>query len=185
MTSETRSGMPLAGAALGLIAIVFGFGLGGAFGAAEDAIKARLQASAEAAQGLYLAKAAAEADPEAAALAESKKLLEKSWVYLQRAHLHAGALGTVTLAVSLLLGRLTAPWRLKQLASVCLGVGAVLYPLFWMLAAFRAPGLGSTGAAKDSLSWLAIPGSGLCLIGAGLALLLVLRELRGRGAGAA
>jgi hypothetical protein len=185
MTSETRSGTPLAGAALGLIAIVFGFSLGGAFGAAEDAIKARLQASAAAAHGVYLAKAAAEADPEAAALAEGKKVLEKSWVYLQRAHLHAGALGTVALAVSLLLGRLTVAWGLKQLASVCLGVGAVLYPLFWMLAAFRAPRLGSTGAAKDSLSWLAIPGSGLCLIGAVLTLLLVLRELRGRSTGAA
>lgn len=183
--TETRHGTPLAGAASGLLAILFGFGLGGAFGAAEDTIKARLQASAEAAQGLYLARAAAETDPQAAALAESKKVLDKSWVYLQRAHLHAGALGTVALAVSLLLGRLTASWRLKQLASVCLGTGAVLYPLFWMLAAFRAPGLGSTGAAKDSLQWLAIPGSGLCLVGAALALFLVLRELMGGGRNAA
>ncbi len=182
MPRETRSGTPLLGAALGLTAIVLGFGLGGAFGAAEDAIKARLKASAERAHAVYLAKAAAEKDPEAAALADSKKILERSWTYLQRAHLHAGALGTVALAASLLLGQLTAAWWLRQLASLCLGVGSVLYPLFWMLAAFRAPGLGSTGAAKDSLSWLALPGAGLCVIGAVLALLLVLRELTGRGA---
>ena len=29
----------------------------------------------------------------------------------------------------------------------------------------RAPGMGSTGAAKDSLEWLAVPTSGMAIIG--------------------
>jgi hypothetical protein len=34
-----------------------------------------------------------------------------------------------------------------------------------MFAGMRAPGMGSTGAAKESLAWLAIPSSGLCILG--------------------
>ena len=42
---------------------------------------------------------------------------------------------------------------------------ALGYPLFWMLSALRAPGMGGTGAAKESLQWLALPSSGLCCLG--------------------
>jgi hypothetical protein len=42
----------------------------------------------------------------------------------------------------------------------------LLYASFWMIAGFMAPGMGSTGAAKEYLSFLAIPGAGLCLLGA-------------------
>lgn len=175
-----RRGPFLPGAAFGLVAVVYGFGLGAAFGAAEEQLKSALKASAEAARATYLARAAKEPDPEAAARAETAKVLEKSWIYLQRAHLHAGALGTIAIAVSLLVGWLPT-WRMAgYLASASLGLGALAYPLFWMLAGFRAPGLGSTSAAKASLQWLAIPGSGLCLLGAALALLLVLNEIARR-----
>jgi hypothetical protein len=182
---ETRNALFLPGAALGLLAILYGFGLGIAFGAAEEALKSRLKASAEAARPTYLARAEREPDPEAAARADAAKVVEKSWTYLQRAHLHAGALGTVALLVTLLLGGLPA-WRAaRSLASVSLGLGALAYPLFWMLAAFRAPELGSTSAAKDSLQWLAILGSGLCVLGAVLALLLVVGEIARRSRTAA
>ena len=33
------------------------------------------------------------------------------------------------------------------------------------MAGSSAPGMGSTGAAKESLGWIAIPGSGLCFVG--------------------
>ncbi len=42
-----------------------------------------------------------------------------------------------------------------------LGAGGLGYSVFWLWAGFRAPALGSTGAAKESLKWLAIPSSGL------------------------
>jgi multisubunit Na+/H+ antiporter MnhB subunit len=46
------------------------------------------------------------------------------------------------------------------LVSLALGAGGLGYSIFWMWAGFRAPGLGSTGAAKESLKWLAMPSSG-------------------------
>ena len=42
-----------------------------------------------------------------------------------------------------------------------MGLGSLGYSMFWMLAGMRAPGLGSTGAAKESLEWLAVPTSAL------------------------
>ena len=53
----------------------------------------------------------------------------------------------------------------------------------WMFAGLKAPGLGSTGAAKESLRLLAIPSSGLCTVGLVLVFLFSARALfcRGRG----
>jgi len=64
-------------------------------------------------------------------------VVKKSWEYLKRAHMHGGAIGT----------------------------GALLYSLFWLWAGLKAPGIGSTGAAKESLSFIAIPGAGLSILG--------------------
>jgi len=56
-----------------------------------------------------------------------------------------------------------------------LGAGALLYSLFWLFAGFTAPSLGSTGAAKEALSFIAIPGAGLCLLGVVGTILSVLK----------
>lgn len=70
----------------------------------------------------------------------------------------------------------------KSVASILLGVGSIGYPLSWMLAGMRAPGLGSTAAAKESLYWLAVPASFGLVIGGLLTLGLVLADLfAGRG----
>ncbi len=60
--------------------------------------------------------------------------------------------------------------------SAALGVGALGYPIFWMLAALRAPGMGGTGAAKASLLWLAAPTAGLMIVGLIATLVLLVRE---------
>lgn len=46
-----------------------------------------------------------------------------------------------------------------SLISVVLGAGGLGYSVFWIRAVFRAPALGSTGAAMESLKWLAMPSS--------------------------
>lgn len=144
-----------AGAGLALLTILFGFTLGGAFGAAEGRIKKRLADSGAAAlPTVYKGDAAA-----------MEAVVKKSWEYLQRAHLHAGAIGTAALAsitLLLLLGRLGP---LERLSAPAFGLGALLYSAFWLLAGLSAPGLGSTGAAKESLGFIAIPGAGLCILG--------------------
>ena len=159
---------PLApGLLLALLAIAFGFGMGAAFGAAEDSMKQGLAASGQAAlESAYGGDEAA-----------MKKVVAKSWSYYKRAHLHGGVLGTTALASILLLAAIGRPGRLEQVGALSFGAGALLYGLFWLLAGMRAPGMGSTGAAKESLGFLAIPGSALCMIGLGITLYLVVTKV--------
>lgn len=146
------------GAALALVTLLFGFSLGVLFGGAEDAIKGQLVVDASVV-------------PDAA---KAKALSDKSWAYLKRAHLHAGGLGATALGVSLLLAALPGRRRARQLTAAGFGAGALGYSVFWLLAGFRAPGLGSTHAAKESLAWLAVFATGLLVIGLIAALVLLI-----------
>ena len=143
------------GIVLALLTLLYGFGLGGAFGAFEDNIKGSLQASAEA------VKATVYQGDEAA----MKKITDKSWTYMKRAHLHANGLGTAALAIIFVLAATPVSSRVRGGVSTALGIGALGYASFWMFAALRAPAIGSTHDAKESLSWLAIPSAGLCILG--------------------
>ena len=49
------------------------------------------------------------------------------------------------------------------------------------MAGFTAPGLGSTGAAKESLKFLAIPGTAMCLFGIVGTIVAVVRQLGSGG----
>lgn len=62
--------------------------------------------------------------------------------------------------------------------SLALGAGGLGYAVYWLWAGFRAPGLGGTGAAKESLKWLATPSSGLVVVGTALVAILCLLALR-------
>lgn len=165
------------GLVLGTLAILYGFGLGAFFGIGEDWILERNERVAEAHFDAYRARVKDALDPEAAAMAAMQKTLDSSWRYWLRAHFHAGGIGSVAIGLSLVLSFLSVRPRLKTLISTLLGIGAVGYPLFWMMAGIRAPGLGSTDAAKDSLVWLATPTAGAALCGAGLALALIAHDL--------
>lgn len=163
----------LAGLLLGVLTLLFGFFMGVVFGLNEEAIKGRLSASATAVQSTVYKQD----------IAAAKPVLEKSWSYMQRAHLHAGALGAVTIGLSVVLVLLGTSPKVAGVVSGALGVGGLGYSVFWMWAGFRAPGLGSTGLAKESLAWLAIPSSGAvvaatCAVGVLLALAIVRPERR-------
>ena len=161
-TMLVRAALP--GLVLAVSAVLFGFTMGGLFGLNEHLIKDRLTASEAAVTATVYHGDAAAAEP----------VIAKSWAYMQRAHLHGGAIGTAALGmilVLLLIG--TAPRALRVL-GVALGGGALGYSVFWMWAGFIAPGLGSTGAAKESLRWLAMPSAGaLMLATAGVAFLCI------------
>jgi len=143
------------GIALSLITLLFGFGLGGSFGAFEDTIKASLQQSAMAVKDIVY-------DGDEAAMG---KVTSKSWTYMKRAHLHANGLGTSSLVLILLLATVPASTTIRRFVAGALGAGALGYSSFWLFAARRAPAMGSTHDAKESLSWLAVPSAGLCLVG--------------------
>lgn len=158
------------GLALAVITILFGQGMGIVFGLNEDAIKSRLSASAAEVRGTVY-------NSDDAAI---KAVLDKSWTYMHRAHLHAGGLGTTALALIVLLCLLGTSPRLLIGTGVSLGAGALGYSIFWMWAGFRAPGLGGTGAAKESLKWLAMPSSGVFVLATITVLILLIVPLARR-----
>jgi multisubunit Na+/H+ antiporter MnhB subunit len=69
------------------------------------------------------------------------------------------------LRASLLLALLGPSSLLARLSAFLFGLGALGYGVYWLLAGLLAPGLGSTGAAKESLAWLAVPGAAMCILG--------------------
>ena len=162
------------GLLVGIVTVAFGWGLGIAFGGAEDYLKGGLEASAETSVALYLSKSGGD---EAAARASMAATVDKAWNYYQRAHLHAGAIGSVVIGLCLALAHVDGRRGLRRIASLLLGFGALGYSSFWMLAARRAPGLASTGAAKESLAWFATPSAGALVVGLALALGLLVASL--------
>ncbi len=156
------------GVLFAILTIAVGFGFGAAFGAFEEPMKAGLhERGAAVLDSLY-----------AGDEAKLSAVVDKSWTYYKRAHLHGGAIGAVALAAMLLLSLLRRPLPLlRTFVGLALGVGGLGYAMFWMLAARRAPGLGGTGAAKESLAWLAVPSAGLLLLGLGAVLVLTAVEL--------
>lgn len=158
------------GALLSLFTVLLGFGLGALFGLAEESMKADLLETAK----QTLAATATDLGQEA------KSLTGRAWTYMKRAHLHANGLGTSALGMILLMTFLPAGDRMKKISSLFLGIGALGYSTFWLLAAQRTPALGSTSAAKDSLRWLAMPTSSFLLIGLLLVIWMVIQGLRSR-----
>jgi hypothetical protein len=155
------------GVLLSLLTLLFGFALGVLFGAIEGKIKGHLKKEAQAVSDtVYKGDSV-----------KMEKIVDKSWTYLKRAHLHANGLGAISLAVILLLMFMQAALILKKLTAIFLGLGSFGYSLFWMFAALKAPGLGSTGAAKEALSFLAIPSAGMCIIGLISVLIIVLKTV--------
>lgn len=68
---------------------------------------------------------------------------------LTRGHIHWMGLGTLTIAVSLLLAFLNSPLRLKTVASVFTAVGGFFYPMNWIAMGYRTPSLGPEAAERS------------------------------------
>ena len=165
MARRLRPALP--GLFFAVLTILFSFVLGIVFGANEMAIKSRHEAAAVAVRdSVYGGDDAA-----------IKTVLDKSWVYAQRAHLHGGAIGTtaVGLILIVLLLRRSPCW--SRWLGLGLGLGGFGYSLYWLLASFRAPAMGSTGIAKESLAWLAMPSSGAVVISTLIMLVLLALEI--------
>ncbi len=106
-----------------------------------------------------------------------KRTVGRSWGYFKRSHLHAGGLGATALSLILVLLFLPLNALIKKITAICLGLGSLGYSIFWMFAGLRTPTLGSTGLAKESLSWMAKPSAGLCIIGVVAVLVSVIFSL--------
>ena len=160
----------LVGLGLALLTILYGQGMGIVFGLNEDAIQNRLKASAaEVRLTAYKGDDAA-----------MKVVLANSWNFMRRAHLHAGGMGTTAFALMILVGLLGIPRLASSLIGIGLGAGGLGYSVFWMWAGFRAPGLGTTAAAKESLKWLAMPSAGAFVLATLAVLTLLIAALVSR-----
>lgn len=157
MNTQIRKvpGSVTVGAGLSVLAILFGFAMGGILGAVEDPIMKHLDDG-----GTAVLQSAYKGD-----VAKKDAVVAKSWDYLKRAHLHGGAIGAAAIGSIGALILLCPLGILAKLSALAFGSGAVIYSVFWLLAGLAAPGLGSTGVAKESLSFMAIPGAGLCILG--------------------
>lgn len=164
--ARVRAALP--GFLLATLTVFLGFALGGLFGLNEDAIKSRLEARAAAVEATVYKGDASAADA----------VLAKSWTYMQRAHLHAGATGTAAVALIGMLVLVGAPRRSIRITGWLLGLGALGYSVFWLWAGFRAPALGGTGAAKESLRWLAMPSAAAILLATLCTVVLVAKAMR-------
>lgn len=133
------------GILVAIIAILFGGLMGLSFGCCEDSVKGALKSSSEKAlSGVY-----------GGDQAKADKVVKKSWVYMKRAHLHSQTMGVISIAFSLLVAWLSFPSRAQFGISLLSGLGSLGYGVFWMLAGALAPGMGSTGAAKESIALIA------------------------------
>ena len=167
LAHDRRVRAALPGLCLAVLTLLLGFGLGIVFGLNEDLIRDRQRAAATA-----VLATAYQGDA-----AKAQQVVDKSWTYMQRAHLHAGSLGTSALVLSgvvLLLGVSTG---LTRAVTLALGLGGLGYSAYWLVAGFRAPGMGGTGAAKESLKWLAMPSSGMFVAATALVAVLCLVAL--------
>jgi succinate dehydrogenase hydrophobic anchor subunit len=172
LAHDRRVRAALPGLCLAVLTLLFGFGLGIVFGFNEDLIRDRQRAAATAVLATAYQGDAAKVQP----------VLDKSWAYMQRAHLHAGSLGTSALALSGLVLLLGVSVGLTRAITLALGLGGLGYSSYWLLAGFRAPGMGGTGAAKESLKWLAMPSSGMFVVATALVAVLCLTVLLRSGA---
>lgn len=147
-----------------MLTIFYGQAMGIVFGLNEAAIKNELKHSAsEVQESVYQGDEAL-----------IRAVTSKSWAYMKRAHLHAGGMGTTAVCLIVLVCFMTPSRRLLQAISLGLGAGGFGYSIFWMWAGFRAPSLGGTGAAKESLKWLAMPSSAVFVLATVAVLVLLL-----------
>jgi len=135
---------------LAVLTLLLGQSMGIFFGLNEDLIKSHLSADATEVQNTIYQ------DNQVA----MKAVLTKSWTYMPRAHLHAGGMGTTAVALILVLCVFGASRVVTTLISLALGESGLGYSIFWMWAGLRSPALEGTGAAEESLEWLAVPSSG-------------------------
>ena len=147
------------GLVLAMIAILFGGSMGLGFGCCEDSFKDTFKENATAVLTEKYKGDQSLAD----------KVSKKAWVYMKRAHLHALTMGVISIVFSLVAAGLVFPVNLQLGISILSGLGSLGYGVFWFIAGFLAPGMGSTGAAKEAIGLLAqVSAASFYIAGVGL-----------------
>jgi hypothetical protein len=136
------------GLAFVMLGLLFGIGLGVAFGVNEDRFEAYVAQGIAANPGVH-----------------DSKSPEKIGRYVQRAHFHATGIAAFSLGLLLVVAASSLTERLKKIAAVCIGLGG-FYPLAWLSMFFLAPSIGRNAAHAHPMTELcAYIGVGGLLLG--------------------
>lgn len=153
------------GLVLCIVTILFSFVLGGWMGADENFFKGNFKQTIKVNAVSVYANDKAKMD----------RAEERAWTYVKRSHMHAAGLGPIGLALLAPLPFLAKSSTIKSLIAIGYGLGGLGYSLSWLIAGYRIPVLGTTGAAKATIAWLAGPSIALLVLSAIAILILYIR----------
>jgi len=124
------------GLALVMLGLLFGIGLGIAFGVNEAFFETYV------AQGIAAHPAVHDANSP-----------EKIWRYAQRAHFHATGIAAFSIGLLLFVSASSLKQRFKTITAVFIGLGG-LYPLAWLTMFIVAPSIGRDAAHSHPVTEL-------------------------------
>lgn len=140
-----------AGLFLVILALIFGIGMGVAFGVAEDSFKSYVADGIAAHAGVH-----------------DEKSQDKIWRYAQRAHFHSEGIAAFSIGLLVLIMLSSLKRRLKKISSILVGMGG-LYPLSWFTMFLLAPSIGREAAhhhvVTETVTYLGVGG---LLLGIGI-----------------
>ncbi len=117
-----------------LLSLIFGTGLGIAFGAKEEVFKNYISTNIQANPTVH-----------------DDKSKDKIWRYVQRAHFHSSGIAAYSLALLLIILLSKMKNSMKSFSSTMIGIGT-LYPFSWYLMYYLAPLIGRDAAHNHILT---------------------------------
>lgn len=124
---------------IALMGIVLGLSIAIVFGVNEDFFKEKID------KGIKLSEKYSKAENK---VAYFKKETSKNWRYYQRFHFHSSAIGSMSLALLLLIGFTAASTKRKKALTLVLSSSGFLYPFVWLFAAIFGPEWGRSEAKE-------------------------------------
>ncbi len=142
---------------IALVCILGGVGISILFGLNEELFKNRISEGLQ--QNVKIQQIVDPAQKASKMAAEA----DKNWRYYQRFHFHATGIGAMMMGILLLLERLKAPRKHKNIAAYMVAIGGTLYPFVWLFAGIYGPEMGRS-EAKEAFAFFGYMG-GVFLLG--------------------
>lgn len=158
------SKIPFILAALGMVGGIF---IAIMFGVNESYFKNKIQ------DGLQLNKKIMSIENLDKRKVKLEKEASKNWRYYQRFHFHATAIGSMSLAILLLLNFISAPIKIVSTTAWAVSTGGFFYPFVWLFAGIYGPSMGRH-EAKETFAIFGYTG-GVFLVGLLLLIYLIIR----------
>ena len=150
------------GILLAVLTILFGFSIGIMFGESEAKVQNKLKAKAE-----KVIDSVYKGDADLV-----NRSVRGAMNYFKRAHIHGNGLGVAALVLITALFLFCPTNFLRDVTALLLGIGALGYSSYWMIAGKMAPRLGGISQAREAVGWYATFSAFLCVAGVVLTLIV-------------